>query len=128
MKNMNLIFYWIFTGLITLWMTAQGIMFLVFPEGVIQIFESLGMSTAIIVPLGIAKILASIAIVTNKVAILKNAAYIGLGVDFIVAIISHLMAGDGNFYIALIALALLVGSYVFNYSRQIAQNTETNMI
>lgn len=113
----NLIIYWILTGLLCLWMTFQGVMFLIQTDTFVPMFEGLGMPTMLIVPLGVAKILASVAIISDKSALIKQAAYVGLGLDFVVALVSHLMVGDGNWPGAAVALLLLAGSYVYNKKR-----------
>lgn len=108
------IIYWVFTGLLSLWMIFQGFMFTFNSEMIIPLFEGLNMPTALIIPLGIAKLLAVIAILVKKSNLLRKLAYYGLALDFIVAIISHLRSGDGQFIGAVVALVILVVSYIYD--------------
>lgn len=114
----NKVLYWIFTGLICLWMAFQGVMFIIGPDNFSALFEGLGFPAALIMPLGVAKLLAAAAIISDKSVMLKRAAYAGLAVDFIVALVAHLMAGDGQFGGAAVALVLLGGSYIFDKKRK----------
>jgi len=79
------IIYWVFTGLISAWMLLQSFMFIFNSDSVGELFTSLGMPTSIIIPLGVAKFLAVIAIVSGKSVMQKKLAYAGLAVDFILA-------------------------------------------
>lgn len=109
------IIYWIATGLLCFMMTVQGLMsFLFNREALVTLYESLGFSAALILPLGIAKLLAVIAILTKKVKMLKTLAYYGLGIDFVLAIGSHVRVADGLWAFPLFALVLLVVSFVFD--------------
>jgi len=108
------IIYWIVTGLLSLWMLFQSFMFIFNSEQIEPMFEGLNMPTFLIIPLGIAKVLAIVAILSKKSDLLKKLAYYGLAIDFMVAIVSHLLAGDGNWITALIALIILTGSYIYD--------------
>lgn len=110
MKNLK-IKYWIVAGLFSAFMLFSGFNFLINKEDVSMLFNSLGFPPFIIVPLGIAKILGVIAILSQKSKLLKELAYGGFFFDFMLAIVSHLEAGDGMFIMPAIALALLAGSY-----------------
>jgi hypothetical protein len=76
-------------------------------------FESLGFPTWIIYPLAIAKILGVIAITTRKSAKIKEWAYAAFFFNFLLALTAHLIAGDGEFLPAAMALVLLTVSYIF---------------
>ena len=109
------ILYWVTTIILCGWMVLQGIAFILnanSPE-LINMFQKLGFSAWIIMPLGIAKLLAVLAILYNKYANLKKLAYVALAVDFILAIYSHLMANDGNWPAPLVALVLLILSFTY---------------
>lgn len=107
------ILYWVFTGLLSVYMLLQSFMFIVNTEMVYENISHLGFPEWILQPLGIAKVLAVIAILYRKVEILKKLAYLGLLVDFVLALGSHLMAGDMQWPPALVATALLLGSWFF---------------
>lgn len=83
------IIYWIFTALLSLMMLAQAYMFIFNSEQMAELFSSLGFPSMLIIPLGVAKLLAVIAILSKKSELLKSLAYYGLAIDFIAAIISH---------------------------------------
>ena len=108
------IIYWIFTGLLCLWMTFQGVMFAFNSGEFIEMFEGLGMPTALIIPIGVAKLLAVIAILSKKSDLLKKLAYYGLALDFLVAIGSHINSGDGMWPGATVALILLIVSFIYD--------------
>jgi len=110
----NTILYWIFTGLLSVMMVMSAFFYFTQTDEVGKVFVSLGYPTWLVLPLAVAKVLAVIAIVSNKSALLKRLAYYGLAIDFVLALIAHLMAGDGEFGGAVIALVLLAGSYFFN--------------
>ena len=106
MKTVN-IFYWITTGLLCLWMLFQAVMFIFYSDAFHEMFNILGMPLCLIIPLGVAKLLAIIAILSNLSPMLKQLAYAGLTLDFIAAIGAHLNAQDGKWIPAAIALGLL---------------------
>lgn len=109
----NKIIYWIATGLLSLMMLGSATMYFIQHEAVAEVFKSLGFPIYIIYPLAIAKILGVIAIVTRKSPALKEWAYAGFFFDFVLASSAHIMAGDGQFAPAIVALVLLFTSYFF---------------
>ena len=76
------------------------------------IFKSLGYPTYIIYPLAFAKIVGVLAILTKKSTFLKELAYAGFFFDFILAVSAHINANDGGHLTALVAMILLVVSYI----------------
>ncbi len=100
------------TALLCLMMLASGIIYLVNYVEVVKIFGSLGYPAYLVYPLGIAKILGVIAILTKKSKTLKDLAYAGFFYDFILALTAHINVGDGGFAIPLAALVILIVSYV----------------
>ncbi len=82
-------------------------------EMVYENFVNLGYPTYLIYPLAIAKILGVIALWTKKNATLREWAYAGFFYDFVLAIAAHLHARDGEFAPALVALILLIISYIY---------------
>lgn len=113
MKSIKVI-YWIFTGLLASWMTLKGFNFVFNASHYYSLFQALGYPVALIIPLGLAKVLASLVILVNKFKKLKLEAYIGLAIDFMVALIGHLMANDDQWHLAMLALVLLTVSYATN--------------
>jgi len=108
------IIYWIVTGLLSAMMLLQAFMFTFNSEQMGQLFTSLGIPAALVIPMGIAKFLAIVAILTKKSDLLKKLAYYGLAIDFSAAIVSHLMAGDGDWPSPLVAMVLLGVSFVYD--------------
>ena len=108
------IIYWIVTILLSAWMLLQAFMFVFNSDQIAELFDSLGVSTSLIIPLGIAKFLAVVAILSKLSALLKKLAYLGLAVDFIAALVLHLIAGDGGFGAATIALVVVALSYFYD--------------
>ena len=108
------VIYWIFTGLISVWMLWQGGLFIIASDMVYEQISGMGFPQSILIPLGVAKILAVVAILTKKSTLLKKLAYYGLGIDFILALGGHLMASDGLWPTAAVALILLTGSFIYD--------------
>lgn len=112
MKNKYLLINRIFTGLLTMILLMSVGMYLFQHEMIMESFTKLGYPTYIIYPLAIAKILGLLAIWTNKSPILKRMAYTGFFFNFILAFSAHIMVGDGESMMALVAIFLLIVSYV----------------
>ena len=108
------IFYYIATGLLTLLMLFSVSMYFFKHEDVSQMFTSFGYPTYIIYPYAVTKLLGSFAIWNPNFKILKEWAYAGFFFAFVLAFFAHYMIGDGEQTGALIALVLLVVSYIFN--------------
>lgn len=114
MNKRDIIIYRVVTGLFTAHMLMTVVVYFSMHDMVSEMFESLGVPSSIIYPLAIAKVLGLIAIWTNKSRILKELAYLGFAIDFIAAISAHLIAKDGGFVAPIVALVLLIISYVYN--------------
>jgi hypothetical protein len=113
MKKRDLVIYRVVTALFSLIILAGAITYFVDYNMVSEMFTSLGVPTEIIYPLAIAKILGVVAIWFIKNSLIKNLAFLGFGLDLIMAIVSHLNAGDGEFIGPIVPLVLLSISYVF---------------
>jgi len=103
--------YWVSTGIISLLLVMSAGMYIFNNAEVGLTFSNLGYPAYIIYPLALAKLLALIAIWTNKSKALKEWAYAGLFFDFILAFFAHVMVNDGEFAPALLATVLLIVSY-----------------
>ena len=112
MKN-NKIIYWISTGLLSAMMLMSAFMYIFKTAEVSTVFVSLGFPAYIVFPLGILKIFGITAILSRKSVFLKEWAYAGFFFDFILALSAHLVAADGEFSPAIIAIALLLVSYIY---------------
>jgi len=110
----NKIIYWISTGLLTAITLMIAGAYIFDYETISQTFIKLGYPTYIIYPLAILKLLGITVILTNKYKTLKKLAYVGFLFDFALAIASHLIANVGGFALAVVAIILLVVSYIYN--------------
>ncbi len=117
------IVYWIVTGLLCLMMLGSAGMYIFNHAEVLTIFTSLGYPTYIVYPLAIAKILGIIAIVTNKSKTLKGLAYAGFFYDFLLAASAHYFAGVPSPLLAVVALVLLIVSYILDGKRADSKST-----
>mgnify|MGYP001033713988 CR=1 FL=1 len=111
MMNKYKIGFWISTGILSLFMLAGGISYLIKLEEVKPVFLALGYPTHIIIPLAIAKILGIIAITTRKSSVLKEWAYAGFCFELILAFMAHIAADDHEWLGAVVALFMLFASY-----------------
>ncbi|WP_299363563.1 DoxX family protein [Winogradskyella sp.] len=127
MKTSNKTIYWIFTILLSALMITSVVRYILDLETFKSNFETLGYNGRIVIPLAIAKILGLIAIISNRIKFLKEWAYAGFFFNFLLALESHIALNDGYFLGPIIALTLLIGSYVFYhkvYINKINQRTE----
>ena len=119
MNKRNLIIYRVVTGLFTMHMLMTIAVYIFKFSMVSETFESIGFPSDLIYPLAGAKFLGLIAIWSNKSRILKELAYAGFAIDFILASVTHFMADDGGFIAPLIALALAFAFTSFIYHRKL---------
>ena len=108
------IVYWGSTGLLCLMMTGSAAAYVLVHDQVSATFEALGYPTYLIYPLAVAKLLGVLAILTKKSRLLKDLAYAGFFYDFLLAGAAHLHAGDGEFIPAIVALLLLIVSFIYD--------------
>lgn len=107
------IIYYVTTGLLSaLMLMSAGMYFVKHPE-VAKTFAKLGYPTYLIYPLAIAKLLGLVAIWTKLSRTLREWAYAGFFFDFLLAASAHIVAKDGQFAPAIVAIVLLLSSYVF---------------
>ncbi len=112
--KVNRIIYWSSTGLLSAILLMSAGMYVFNNEMVSQMFSRFGYPTYIIYPLAVAKVAAVIVLVTQKQATLKEWAYSALFFELIFAFFFiHVMIGDGEQMGAIIAMALLITSYIF---------------
>ncbi|MBK3518137.1 DoxX family protein [Carboxylicivirga marina] len=117
MNKRDKIIYWIATGLLSAMMLMSASMY-VFNNAAIQdAFTALGFPTYIIYPLALAKLLGLVAILSNKSKVLKEWAYAGFFFNFLLAASAHISISDGEQMGAIMALVLLILSYIFGRKR-----------
>ena len=112
--NRNKIIYYAATGLLTLLMLFSVSMYFFNHEAVKGMFTSFGYPTYIIYPYAVVKLLGLFALWNPNFQKIKEWAYAGFFFAFILAFFAHYMIGDGDQMGAVIALILLVVSYIFN--------------
>ena len=112
--NRNKIIYYIATGLLTLLMLFSASMYFFNHEEIVGLFKSFGYPTYIIYPYAVAKLLGVFALWNPKFKLIKEWAYAGFFFAFILAFFAHYMIGDGNQTGAIMAMVLLIISYVFS--------------
>ncbi|WP_282122334.1 DoxX family protein [Algibacter mikhailovii] len=113
MKTNRIIFY-AATGLLTALMLFSVGNYFFNHEMIKGAFISFGYPTYLIYPYGIAKLLGLVALWVPTFKALREWAYAGFFFAFILAFFAHYMIGDGEQMGALIALILLMVSYIFN--------------
>ena len=99
------------TGLFSAMMLMSATMYFAKNDMVSEMFTKLGFPTYIIYPLAIAKILGVVALWQKKSRTITEWAYAGFFFDFLLAGSAHIVVQDGEFFGAVIAMALLMGSY-----------------
>jgi hypothetical protein len=109
----NRIVYYGATGLLSLLMLFSVSMYLFKNADIQQAFTALGYPTYIIYPLATAKLLGLFALWNPKFTTIKEWAYTGFFFNFVLAFFAHFMIGDGEQTGALVAIILLITSYIF---------------
>ena len=114
----NKIIYYVATGLLSVLILFSAGMYIFNHEEVALMFTNFGYPTYIIYPYAAAKFLGLVALwfISNK--IIKEWAYAGFFFAFIFAFFAHVMIGDGEQFGALVAMILLIVSYIFSKKKQ----------
>lgn len=112
--KINKIIYYVSTGLLTVLMLFSAGMYIFNHEEVAGMFTNFGYPTYIIYPYAVAKILGLFALWFMDGTKIKEWAYAGFFFAFIFASFAHIMIGDGEQMGAIIAMVLLIVSYIFN--------------
>ena len=113
MKRDKIIF-WLITGILSIRMLTQAVAFIFNSENLVEMFTDLGVPVSLIIPIGIAKLLAILAIVSRISPLLKKLAYYGLALEIFLALGSHLRVGDGDYLMPSLALLLVIISFVYD--------------
>lgn len=109
----NKIIFWVSTGLLSLMMLMSSGMYVFNNAAVSETFTALGFPTYIIYPLAFLK-LSGVAVITlTNWKTVKEWAYTGFFFNFLLAFSAHVSIGDGDQMGAVMAIVLLVVSYVF---------------
>ncbi|MCL8005901.1 DoxX family protein [Gelidibacter japonicus] len=110
----NKIVYYVSTGLLTLLLIFSAGMYFFNYEEVSEMFINFGYPTYLIYPYAVLKLLGLIALWNPNFKVLKEWAYAAFFFAFILAFFAHYMIGDGEHISALVAMVLLIISYIFN--------------
>ena len=113
MSKTNRIIYWVSTGLLSTLLLMSAGMYVFNNAEVSGMFTAFGYPLYIIYPLAFAKVSAVGVLVSQKQSKIKEWAYSALFFEFILAFFAHYMIGDGEQIGAVIAMTLLVVSYIF---------------
>lgn len=112
------VLYWIFTGLLAAGFTMSAIPDALSVKEAREVFQHLGYPMYLLPFLGVAKLLAVIAIVTPGHPRLKEWAYAGLVYDITGAVYSSIAIGEAaSAWIILIFYGVLAGSYIYHHKR-----------
>ena len=117
------IVYYAVTALFSLLMLMSAGMYIFAHDLAVANFNIVQFPTFIIYPLAIAKILGITAIWVNKYKRLKEWAYAGFTFNALLAIGAHLNVNDGEHMGGVMALVLVLTSYIF-YRRMESQKAE----
>ena len=110
----NRIIYYVATGLLTVMILLSAGMYFFNHENIAAMFKSFGYPTYIIYPYGAIKIVGLVAIWFLRDTLVKEWAYAGFFFAFILAFFAHVMIGDGEQIGVIIAMGLLITSYIFS--------------
>jgi hypothetical protein len=88
--------YWIPTALLCGLMLLSASMYIMKYDYISSYFPQLGFPAYLVYPLAIVKILAVIALLSNKSKFLSEWAYAGIFFDVVLAASAHLNEGDGQ--------------------------------
>lgn len=108
----NKYLYWVSTTLLSALLLFSAGMYVFNHIEIMNLFKSFGYPLYIIYPLALAKVAAAVVLLSQKQSTIKEWAYAALFFEFILAFFAHLMIRDGEQMGAVIAMVLLVASYV----------------
>ena len=107
------ILYWTAAISLSLAMLISGIFPLFDSEHAVEEYTKLGYPTYLITFISIAKILAVLTLLNNRLKSLTEWAYAGLFFDFLLAFMAHYMVNDGEHLGVLLPTLLLFISYYY---------------
>lgn len=93
-SNTTKIFYWIITGLFAAFMLMDGIGGLMRAEAGQEVMQHLGYPVYILTIFGVLKLLGAVAILQNRLKVIKEWAYAGFAFNFVGAAASRAFVGD----------------------------------
>ena len=111
MKSTRIV-HWILTGLLSALLLMSASMYFMKHANITLAFQGFGFPTWIIYPLAVAKILGVAMILTKWKKWLTEWAYAGIFFNALLAMGAHLAIQDGEHIGAVIALVLMLGSFI----------------
>lgn len=111
MKSTRIV-HWILTGLLSALLLMSASMYFMKHADITLAFQGFGFPTWIIYPLAVAKILGVAMILTKWKKWLTEWAYAGIFFNALLAMGAHLAIQDGEHIGAVIALVLMLGSFI----------------
>ena len=129
--NIRPIAYWLITGILTFILSFSGIGALTRQEFLIEAMKHIGFPLYVMNILGIAYVLAAIAIIVPRLPQLKEWAYAGVVFAMVGAFTSHVSIGDTLAISAptLVILSLTVASYILRpNSRRLVIRAKDNSL
>ncbi|GGW62854.1 DoxX-like protein [Winogradskyella epiphytica] len=107
------IIYYVTTGLLTLLILFSASMYFFDYENVKLAFESFGYPTYLIYPYATIKLIGLAVLWLPGLKTLKEWTYAGFLYAFVLAFFAHFNIGDGEHLAAILAIVLLLTSYIF---------------
>jgi DoxX-like family len=104
--------YWVTTALVAAILALAAFSYLTSQPAAVQNFVGLRYPQYFRFILGVAKALAVVALLSPRLALVKEWAYAGLTFTWIGAFVSHTVARDGKAILPVVLLALLAVSYL----------------
>ena len=114
----NRIIYWVLTILLMVPGAGGGLveLFTSGPESIVKTMQLLGYPLYLMKILGFAKVLGGLAILTGKIPRLKEWAYAGFAINFLLTTASHVLADDSvNAIFPFLFFLALMASYALWY-------------
>lgn len=118
MEKRDRIIYFTVTGLFSVLILMGVSQYFFNYEMAAEMFTNVKFPTYLIYGMGVAKLLGVLAIWFSKSDLVKEWAYAGFVFNMILAISAHVNVGDGEFLGSLLALILVITSYVFFRKRR----------
>ncbi len=105
--------YWIATGLLSALFLYSAVMYLTNTAVVEGYYQDYQYPTYLVIPMGLAKILAIVFIYWRKPKWVMEWAYAGLFFDMVLACLAHFRMNDSGITLPLVGILVLLISYFF---------------
>lgn len=112
--NRTKLIYYISTGLMCVIFLFSSALYVFGHDMAAQFYSVIGFPVWILYPSALIKVLGVIAILSRKSKLLLEWAYSGFFFDVVFATLAHLMAGDGQEPLSILALVVTVVSRIYH--------------